>query len=82
MDILPWEGIDTFLNNLPISSVKVVHFKNRMAHTISNEEIRLRDHLPGLVLKGELQYRDTPEDQTESFPWREPLSDSFLRKLK
>jgi hypothetical protein len=62
IEILRWDEVDTFLNNLPISSVKAVIFENRMPYHPAKEEEYLRDRLPGLVVKGALQYRAIPQD--------------------
>jgi len=56
-----WDEVDSFLNNLPISSVKAVRFENRMPYSSAKEEEYLRDRLPGLAVKGVLQYRAMTE---------------------
>lgn len=78
IEMLPWGDVDTFLNKLPISSVKAVRFENRMPYSPAKEEEYLRDRLPGLVVNGALQYRAIPEYDLQNFPWRNLLDGEGL----
>jgi hypothetical protein len=53
-----------------------------MPYSPAKEEY-LRDRLPGLVVKGALQYKAIPEYERENFPWRNLLDgeEGFMRSF-
>lgn len=73
MELLPWSGVDEYLNKDPFPNIKEIRFQNGATRPARQEEEYLKDRLPGLVTKGILRYEWCPEGIPHYFPWRATL---------